>query len=125
MPLVKLYTLPLPDGLAPAQVLVALAEAIAPILNVRADQVLAVHVPIAAGSYVKGAVAAAHHHADSHPPVVEIGAFVGRTPEQIALAVTAAANVVTAQLGLDAGNAFVYYCELQRGQVFTGGVVRQ
>lgn len=125
MPLLKLYTLPMPDPIQPPAVLTALAAAIAPILNVKPCQVIAMHIALQPGGYTKGEVAADWHGSDSHPPVLELCAFVGRSDAQIELALTAAAHTLTAQLGLDQGNAFVYHTELQRGRVFTGGAVRK
>ena len=125
MPLLKLYTLPLPAELAPATVLAALAATVAPILGVRPTQVISLHIELQRGSYCLGEDACDWHGPDVQPPVLDIAAFVGRSESQIEQALQAAAATLSAQLSLEAGNAFVTYTELQSGRVFTGGSVRQ
>jgi hypothetical protein len=100
-----------------------LAAAVAPCLGVQPRNVFAVHQPLAA--YVEGDVAVQRHLSDTHPPLIDIAAFAGRSDAQIEAALTAAAAAVTDALGLSAGNAFVTYSEIGRGQVLTGGQLRR
>ena len=51
--------------------------------------------------------------------------FVGRDPVLIEKLLEAAAQVLAAGLGLEPGNVFVTWTELQPGRVFTGGAVRR
>ncbi|MSQ84179.1 MAG: hypothetical protein EXR77_15070 [Myxococcales bacterium] len=125
MPLLKLYTLPLPAELAPSTVLAALATAVAPILGVRPTQVISLHIELQSGSYCLGENACDWHGPHGQPPVLDIAAFAGRSDSQIEQALQAAAATLATQLGLEAGNAFVTYTELQSGRVFTGGSVRR
>ncbi|MSP91023.1 MAG: hypothetical protein EXR79_04340 [Myxococcales bacterium] len=124
MPVLTLRTLPLPADVPPPRVLAALVAAVAPCLGVDAARVFAVHQPLAPGSFVQGSSAAALQPAGTHPPLLDIAAYAGRSDAQIRAALEAAAAVLCAELRLEPGNAFVTYTEIGRGRVFTGGSVR-
>lgn len=122
MPVVTLRTLPLPAATV-EPMLPALAAAVAPCLGVPADRVFAVHQVLTA--FAEGDRLVGEHRPHTHPPLVDIAAFAGRTEAQIEAALRAAGQVVTAALGVDPDNAFVTYTEIGRGRVLTGGMVRR
>lgn len=123
MPVVTLRTLKLPATIQVESLLAELAGAVGPCLGVDPGRVFAVHQALAA--FVEGNVPASWHQVGTHPPLVDIAAYAGRTGQQVELALLAAAAVVTSALGLDPGNVFVTYTEIGRGRVFTGGSVRR
>jgi len=57
----------------------------------------------------------------THPPIVRVMAFEGRSPDVVARVLSAVAGIVVRELGLEAGNAFVVWDELQAGRLHTGG----
>jgi phenylpyruvate tautomerase PptA (4-oxalocrotonate tautomerase family) len=57
----------------------------------------------------------------THPPVVRVTAFEGREPDVVARVLSAVAGTVVRELGLEPGNAFVVWDELQAGRLHTGG----
>lgn len=122
MPVVTLRTLPLPAATV-EPMLPALAAAVAPSLGVPADRVFAVHQTLTA--FADGDRLATAHGQGTHPPLIDIAAFAGRSDAQIESALRAAAAVVTAALGVEPDNAFVTYTEIARGRVLTGGAVRR
>jgi phenylpyruvate tautomerase PptA (4-oxalocrotonate tautomerase family) len=57
----------------------------------------------------------------TNPPIVRVSAFEGRPPELVARVLSAVAGTIVRELGLQPGNAFVVWEELQAGRVHTGG----
>ena len=57
----------------------------------------------------------------THPPIVRVSAFEGRSTELVARVLSAVAGTVVRELGLEPGNAFVVWDELRAGYVHTGG----
>lgn len=75
------------------------------------------------GHYSEGDAAPATQPATTHPPIVRIVAYEGRSPELIARVTVAVAETLVRELGLAPGNAFVSWEELRAGRVYTGGGV--
>jgi phenylpyruvate tautomerase PptA (4-oxalocrotonate tautomerase family) len=59
--------------------------------------------------------------AASHPPIVRVIAFEGRPPALVARILSAVADTVVRELGLEPGNAFVVWDEFRAGTIHTGG----
>ena len=77
---------------------------------------------LAPGAYREGVDDAPLDQPDAtHPPIVRISAFEGRPPELVARVLSAVAGIVVRELGLQPGNAFVVWDELQAGHEHTGG----
>jgi phenylpyruvate tautomerase PptA (4-oxalocrotonate tautomerase family) len=57
----------------------------------------------------------------THPPIVRVNAFERRDAELIARVLSAVAGTIVRELGLEPGNAFVVWDELQAGRLHTGG----
>ena len=73
--------------------------------------------------YAEGDVFTDGQPAETHPPLVRVIAFEGRSDEQIAAILEAAAAAIADELGLDPGNVFAVYDEARSGRIFTGGNV--
>ena len=74
------------------------------------------------GSYREGENDAPHEQPPAtHPPIVRVNAFEGRAPDVVARVLSAVAGAVVRELGLEPGNVFVVWDELQAGRVHTGG----
>ena len=59
--------------------------------------------------------------AGTHPPIVRVNAFAGRSPEVVARVLSAVAGTVVRELGLEPGNAFVVWDEQVAGRLHSGG----
>jgi phenylpyruvate tautomerase PptA (4-oxalocrotonate tautomerase family) len=57
----------------------------------------------------------------THPPIVRVNAFAGRSPDVVARVLSAVAGTVVRELGLEPGNAFVVWDEVEAGRLHTGG----
>ena len=78
--------------------------------------------PLAPGGYREGEDdAPLEQPSATHPPIVRVNAFEGRAPDVVARVLSAVAGTVVHELGLEPGNVFVVWDELQAGRVHTGG----
>jgi phenylpyruvate tautomerase PptA (4-oxalocrotonate tautomerase family) len=59
----------------------------------------------------------------THPPLIRISAFEGRSPALVARVLSAVAATAVRELGLAPGNVFVVWDELRAGSVHTGGSI--
>jgi Tautomerase enzyme len=75
-------------------------------------------------AYAEGGDLREQQPRDTHPPVVRVVAFEGRSPELVARVLERAAAVLVRELRLEEGNAFVLWDEVRSGRVYTGGAVR-
>ena len=74
------------------------------------------------GGYREGESAApSEQPLATHPPIVRISAFEGRNPDLIARVLSSVAGTIVRELGLEPGNAFVVWDELQAGRLHAGG----
>lgn len=77
---------------------------------------------LAPGSYREGADdAPLGQPAATHPPIVRVSAFEGRSPDVVARVLSAVAGVIVRELALEPGNAFVVWEDLTAGRLHTGG----
>lgn len=73
--------------------------------------------------YVEGRDAQAVQPQSTHPPLVRVIAFEGRSPDQVAAMLWCVADVLTRELRIEEGNVFVVYEEARAGRLYTGGEV--
>ena len=125
MPVVRVSGLPQGLGIDPGPILKRLCLRLAEVDGVEARHWWATWQPIAPDAYVEGDVAApAVQPGASHPPIVEILAFAGRDAALVERLLTATSEILGEGLGMESGNVFAIWTELQPGRVATGGVVR-
>ena len=126
MPVVRVSGLPQEPGVDPGSVLKRLCLQLAEEDGVEARHWWATWQSIAPDLYVEGSVHAPDvQPGASHPPIVEILAFAGRDAALVERLLTTASRILGEGLGLEAGNVFVTWTELQPGRVSTGGGVRR
>lgn len=126
MPMIELQALPQGIGQERLQELLSeLAHIASDSLKAPLKAVFVVFRPIEAGCYMHEDSAIPLQTKDSHPPLLRISAFVGRTGEQIAECLRRCAESIELSLGLESGNVFASYVELQSGHVLTGGILRR
>ncbi len=125
MPVVAIRALPQPGSFLPGPTCCRLALALAPIMGVPPRAVFVTWQEIPPDHYAEGDTLASTQPRDTHPPLVELHAWQGRSPETIETALTAIVTVLEEDLSLGTGNVFAFYTELTSGRVFTGGRVRR
>lgn len=125
MPVVRVSGLPQAPEVDLGAVLKRLCLRLAELDGVDASHWWATWQPIAPGAYVEGDVQAPPTQPrDTHPPLVEILAFVGRDAMLVERLLTATCEVLAEGLAMDAGNVFATWTDLPPGRVSTGGAVR-
>ncbi len=122
MPIVEIEALPRP-GVDIEAVLRTLCVELAQELDQPAHTVWAVWRPLEAGAFAEGDDAPGEQPRDTHPPLVRVIGFEGRTPKQVEGILECVAGVLSRELGLGEGNVFVVFEEARSGRAFTGGAV--
>jgi hypothetical protein len=121
MPIVEIQALPQP-AVDTGAVLRAVCVELAAEMGVPAHGVWATWRPLEAGAYAEGDDAPDVQPHGTHPPLVRVIGFKGRTPDQVEGIIECVARVLGRELGLG-DNVFVVYEEGRSGRVFTGGSV--
>ena len=122
MPIVQVTALRQRVGVDLAAVSEALAVAVSGELGEDPSGTWVTWQTLPAGAYREGADdAPLEQPSSTHPPIVRVIAFEGRRPELVARILSAVAGTLVRELGLEPGNAFVVWDELQAGRVHTGG----
>lgn len=124
MPVIHVQALPQPDSVQVTDVLGSLVQAVAPILGVAPENVGATWTLLEPGFYVAGTRAGIHQPSSSHPPIVRLSAYAGRSPETVRQALTAIADILCRALGLEAGNVFAHYDEIPAGHLYVSGRIK-
>jgi len=101
----------------------SLSRAVAAVLGEEPSGTWVVWRTIEPGSYVEGDDAPALQPTSTHPPIVRVIAYEGRTPETVSRILVTAAETLVAELGLAEGNAFVVWDEQRAGMVYSGGSI--
>ena len=124
MPVVKIHALQQRTHVDVSAVIATFSQRVADAMGCPARQLWTVWVTVEPRHYAEGDIRCNEQPRSTHPPVVEIVAYPGRSPEVIRAAVETAANTLCEQLELEPGTVFVTYTELTPGRVFTGGAIR-
>jgi phenylpyruvate tautomerase PptA (4-oxalocrotonate tautomerase family) len=122
MPIVTIRALPQPDADVGA-VLRALTRELAGLLGAEPRDVWVTWDEIPAGRYSEGGETPAVQPAGSHPPLVELAVFEGRSQELVARMLELVADVLARELRLEPGNVLVHYREDVAGRLCWGGSV--
>lgn len=125
MPVLKITALPPPADVDVTAVLKGVCVELARVAAVPAHAVWATFVPLAPGHYVEGENAAMGGERDTHPPLVELIAFEGRSEAMITAMLETTARHLAAGFRLEPGNVYVSFTEARSGRVHTGGQVRR
>ena len=120
MPVIDIKTLPTPDavdrGAVMRQVITALSDAI----STPAERIFAGWTFYE--SQADGLEVTTEFQRSTHPPIVAVDMFQGRTKEQKVNALRAIADVLKKELDF-AGHPFVHIRDIPNAQVTTGGNV--
>lgn len=126
MPVVRIMALPQPPTFNLDRLMQQLCTRLADIDRTEPRHWWATWQTIEPGAYVEGSAPAPRTQPPgSHPPLVTIEAFTGRSPDVVEQLLAALAQVLCDGLGMEPGNVFATWTELQPGRVFTGGDIRR
>ena len=123
MPVVRISALPQPDGVDVEGALRAVTRELAALEGGPAQHYWATWDEIPPGRYAEGDEAPALQPPGTHPPLVRLLAFEGRSEERVAALLTTVADVLARELRLEPGNVFVLHEEGRSGRVYDGGEI--
>lgn len=123
MPVLEVRALPQQPGVDPHGALRRVCNALAAALGERPEGTWGTWVELPAGAYAEGGNAPALQPHDTHPPIVRLFAFEGKSPEVIERMLTVVADTLADALQVGPGNVFVIYDEGRSGRVYSGGNV--
>lgn len=108
MPLIEIRALPQPEGVDVGAVLEAVTHAVAAVLGEEPRGTWATWTEIPFERYSEGGVTVAEQPAATHPPLVRVSGG-GRPDELVGRILDTVSEMLTRELGLEPGNAFVRY----------------
>jgi phenylpyruvate tautomerase PptA (4-oxalocrotonate tautomerase family) len=125
MPILHVRALPQKDQKLIQRALSDTCEAVAKVYGCNPIQVWTTWEEIKPGMYLEGTNLADVQPDSTHPPIVEMICFEGRSPEQIEVLLTTAASALSRGLRIP-NNIFISYREAKSGQVIAGdGTIRK
>jgi phenylpyruvate tautomerase PptA (4-oxalocrotonate tautomerase family) len=125
MPLIEIKSLPPRSGADPSAALKNATWEVSKVLGVPPEKIRAIWVGLEPGHYADAATTADQSQSGTHPPVVRLSCFEGRSQELIEKAIRAVADSVTRDLKLAPGNAWVFYEEMKSGRLFVDGAIKR
>lgn len=125
MPVVEVRSLPLRSGVDVSLTLKKLNSVIAQIVGVPERSVWSTWQCLATEHYFEGSISVTEQPLASHPPLVKITLFEGRSAEVIERTLVAMAEVIVEGFKIEAGNVFISVHEARSGQLYTGGKIRK
>jgi hypothetical protein len=124
MPVIEIRALPQKPGVDRAAAMSRACEALASAAGVRPRAVWATWTELDPALYVEFDARAAVQPDTTHPPIVEIVAFEGRSAETIEAMIVAVATTLASGLQIPQENLFITYREAARGRLWTNGLRR-
>ena len=125
MPAIEISALPQPNHVNIPLTVRNVALAVAKALGVPAHVVLCTWQVIPENFYASGDATANTQPEASHPPIVKLTLFEGRTPALIEGAINAIAEELQKAMKAPTKNAFITYAEAKSGQIFVGGAIKR
>jgi phenylpyruvate tautomerase PptA (4-oxalocrotonate tautomerase family) len=111
VPLIEIRALPQPARVDVGRVLEAVTHGVAAVLGEEPRGTWATWEEIPFEHYSEGGVTVAEQPASTHPPLVRV-AGGGRPAELVGRILDTVSEIMTRELGIEPGNAFVRYEEL-------------
>ena len=126
MPIIEVQALPQKPGVDRRGALTTVCLGVAARFNLPPHAVWGTWHEIAPGDYVEGDKAPYVQPASTHPPIVRLFAFEGRSQKYIERMIKLVADILSSQLRMEKGNVFVLFTEGKSGRVYSGGgIVRK
>lgn len=124
MPILEIKALPQKPDIDVTACLKAICCAVADAVSIPRNHIWGTWESIKPGHYVEGDKSADVQMRSTHPPLVNVIAFEGRSQEDIETMIFATAKAVAQALAIAPENVFLTYTEVKSGKVFTGGKIR-
>jgi phenylpyruvate tautomerase PptA (4-oxalocrotonate tautomerase family) len=123
MPVIEISALPQREGVDTDAALRDVTRAVAGALGEDQRGTWATWRTIEPGRYAEGAEQPHVQPETTHPPLVRVVAFEGRSGDLVERVLVAVADALADALGLERGNVFVRYEEAAAGRLYTGGSI--
>ncbi len=125
MPILNIRALPQKDPGKIQDALKKTCVAISEVYGCKPEQVWATWEDIKPGMYVEGNNPEDEQPEHTHPPIVTLTCFEGKSPGEVENILTVASTTLSESLGIG-NNIFLTYHEAKSGQVIAGnGIVRK
>jgi phenylpyruvate tautomerase PptA (4-oxalocrotonate tautomerase family) len=124
MPIIRISALPPRNPTDVSNVLGAVCDAVARAANMPAHHIWATWNELKPGHFVEADKPADTIGEATHPPLVEVIAYEGKSADAIEKILTAVADTLVAELQLAPGNVFITYTEARANKTYTGGKIR-
>ncbi len=124
MPVIEISALPPSEAIHIPSLIGKLACTVAGVLGIPETSVWCTWHDLRPGYFTEGSNTATRQPQATHPPIVHLTMFEGRSPELIERVITTIAAEVQAGLSLPTANVFITYHEARSGQLFAGGRLR-
>src|SRR5438309_1836978 len=111
MPIINIKTLPLDGTIDTAAILVRLIEQLTLEIEYKAEEIWATWEFLPADNYAVGEEVSSTQTNASHPPLIRILAFEGKSPEMIERMIKKVAHLVSEELHIDIKNIFIEFHE--------------
>ena len=121
MPIIEIKALPQKPEVSISDALKTICVRLADKMGIEPKQVWATWTTVEPGSYLEGELQARVQPYDTHPPLVSMMAFEGKSDSEIETAMLTIAEELAKRLQIDPENIFIKYDETRSGRVFTGG----
>jgi phenylpyruvate tautomerase PptA (4-oxalocrotonate tautomerase family) len=121
MPIIEIKALPQKTGVDVTAALKTICVRLADKMGIEPNQVWAAWTTIEPGSYLEGEDTARVQPYGTHPPLVNMMAFEGKSDREIEEAMMTIAEELAKHLQIDKENVFIKYDETRSGRVYTGG----
>jgi len=123
MPILRITALPQRPDIDVTAAMQRTCLALADTMGLPSDQVWGTWTPLSPSAYAVGDIVPDVQPHSTHPPLVDLMALEGRSADLRAQMLECVGSVLSAELGLQVGNVYVRYVEMQKTMVYSGGKV--
>lgn len=123
MPVIQIRALPQKSGVDKDQVLKTLCAEVAHCMQIPVQKVWANWETLE--HYTEGNSAVLQQPESTHPPIVQLILFEGRSVALIEKVLESIASTLCNVLKLQPGNIYIFYTEAKAGLLHTGGKIRR
>ena len=125
MPIFEIKALQQKTGVNTREAMKKLCKEIASLMKLPEHQVWATWHSIESGDFIEGGNSAEVQPDSTHPPIVNLIAFEGRSPELMEQVILKAAEILSTELKLSPGNIYMHFTETGTGRTYSGGQLRK
>ena len=123
MPIIQIKALPQKSGLDINKILKTLTAEVSKATKIPLNNLWATWETLTSQLYIEGETSSSLQPFNSHPPLVNVISFEGKSIDIQEAIMTTVGRVLTRELQIDQGNCFIVYDEVKAGKVFVGGEI--